>query len=357
MNARVQWLDETPGTLGRVEWLGDGMLGFGWKDPPPASDPALKSFQAALNVILSKLGYYGIAVDGRLGPGTCGAFAMLGDLKNAGQVSDADWSSLDYSVISQITGLCQGWTMPTKKGQTKPDKPTTTLTKEELALPWGAGDSRTPGVQVDVNQALMSHDYEPIPVTGVLDSQTCGAFKLATDSWGNDYMNAYGLNCKSFTTPKKKGGGGGGSPPTPECSSTKPCPAGQICEAGKCVPGGEVPGGGGGGSGGGGGGGGTSIWGIVLLAGAAVGAIYLAMSGVGSKAAARDNPYGDGYMHYKITVKGRTFATNDENDGVFELIRGAYQQHRGTSQTPKFQSEAQFRRYVQEMLRGARAAA
>ena len=72
-------------------------------------------------------------------------------------------------------------------------------------------------------------------------------------------------------------------PPPPECSPTKPCPAGQICVDGKCV----AQGGGGGGSGGGGGGGGVGTLGIVLLVGAALGAIYLAVGGVGKSTPAR----------------------------------------------------------------------
>lgn len=56
-------------------------------------------------------------------------------------------------------------------------------------------------------------------------------------------------------------------------------------------------------------------------------------------------------MTLQITVKGRQFACSPEHDGVFELISGAYVQHRGTSQTPAFRDEAHFRRYVQRMLR------
>lgn len=57
-------------------------------------------------------------------------------------------------------------------------------------------------------------------------------------------------------------------------------------------------------------------------------------------------------MTLQIEVKGRAFAANAEREGVFELRAGAYQQHRGAGQTPAFRNEAQFRRYVQRMLRG-----
>jgi hypothetical protein len=55
-------------------------------------------------------------------------------------------------------------------------------------------------------------------------------------------------------------------------------------------------------------------------------------------------------MKFQIDVKGRQFACNAEQEGVFELIRGAYTQHRGTDQAPAFRDEAHFRRYVQRML-------
>ena len=57
-------------------------------------------------------------------------------------------------------------------------------------------------------------------------------------------------------------------------------------------------------------------------------------------------------MTFKVTVKQRTFAANSERQGVFELVHGAYQQHRGTMQTPTFRDEQHLRRYVQRMLRG-----
>lgn len=57
-------------------------------------------------------------------------------------------------------------------------------------------------------------------------------------------------------------------------------------------------------------------------------------------------------MKFQILIKTRQFATNKEGCGIFELINGAYIQHRGTSQTPVFKNAGQFRRYIQRMLRG-----
>ena len=55
-------------------------------------------------------------------------------------------------------------------------------------------------------------------------------------------------------------------------------------------------------------------------------------------------------MLFKQTIENRIFAANNEGEGVFELIRGAYMQHRGTSQTPKFRTTQQFNRFVRKML-------
>lgn len=58
-----------------------------------------------------------------------------------------------------------------------------------------------------------------------------------------------------------------------------------------------------------------------------------------------------GRMLYQQEIRGRWFATNDEHLGVFELRGGAYTQHRGTGQTPRFKNAQHFRRYVLEMTR------
>ena len=56
-------------------------------------------------------------------------------------------------------------------------------------------------------------------------------------------------------------------------------------------------------------------------------------------------------MDFQIIVKGHQYATNNEHLGVFELVNGAYIQHRGTGQTPKFKSKQHFRRYIYRMLK------
>lgn len=56
-------------------------------------------------------------------------------------------------------------------------------------------------------------------------------------------------------------------------------------------------------------------------------------------------------MQNQIYINGRKFATNHENYGVYELKNGAYIQHRGNGQTPKFRDDNHLRRYVQRMLK------
>jgi len=57
-------------------------------------------------------------------------------------------------------------------------------------------------------------------------------------------------------------------------------------------------------------------------------------------------------MKFQSVVKGRIFACNNEQQGVYELRAGAYTQHVGNGQTPTFRTSKSFRRYVQRMLRG-----
>lgn len=53
-------------------------------------------------------------------------------------------------------------------------------------------------------------------------------------------------------------------------------------------------------------------------------------------------------MTNKLRVRNRTFMTNSDSCGVFELRNGALLQHRGNAKC--FKSVASFRRYVQRML-------
>jgi lysozyme family protein len=233
-----------PGTeakrfLGDVEWLG-----VAWKDKAH-KDQEVMAVQSWLNSLLDACGYHGIDVDGVLGPGTCGALAMMGDLKNKGCASDALWAKAPPGVYT-IPPVCQGWTMPTKKGQTQPDKPTSELAKEQYALKWDTSDPAAAQVQGDINKALDAIDYNPIPVSGKLDAQTCGALRLLQKKTGVNWLDAYGLNCQSYIDPTPKVQPKQQPPPVvPQCSDTNPCPTGQKCENGNCVPIPQTSGGGG----------------------------------------------------------------------------------------------------------------
>ncbi len=174
MNARVQWLEESPGTLGRVEWIG-----FGYEEGTPVWQPGLSEEE--------KKSYF----------------------------------------------------------------------------PWGQYSDATKNLQGAINGFLATKGCGKIATDGKLGAGTCAAAKLAVSLGGPEGVVGPPPTCQSFGTPPKCGGGG------------------------------EAPGGGGGGiSPPGGGGGGVSppppaeksgmgVLGIVLLAGAALGAIYLATRGVG----------------------------------------------------------------------------
>lgn len=56
-------------------------------------------------------------------------------------------------------------------------------------------------------------------------------------------------------------------------------------------------------------------------------------------------------MQFKQCIRGRTFAANVECEGIFELIGGAYQQHRPTDWAHHFYTAESFRRFVLKMLR------
>ncbi len=55
-------------------------------------------------------------------------------------------------------------------------------------------------------------------------------------------------------------------------------------------------------------------------------------------------------MQFKQEIRGRTFAANIERQGVFELVAGAYLQHRGNGQTPTFRDARQFGGYVRKHI-------
>lgn len=108
--------------------LGFEAPSIAWKGSP---DAGVKELQADINVILKRLGYYLIGVDGVVGGGTCGALALLGDLGE--KVTDGEWATLDPNVVDAVVAVCQGHpaTKPTKSGapaQPPPAQKTPTTT-------------------------------------------------------------------------------------------------------------------------------------------------------------------------------------------------------------------------------------
>lgn len=251
MNSRVQWLDETPGAVGGVSWLGDGMLGTPW---------VVKKWFP--------------------------------------ERTDAEWDQLDESDKSQLQALAQGvenkwaYAISQYKSQgacdaTQPGRLAGALRAYLLSNGGTAenlGDDEDTFGPLECKEWMRVFDKQP-DLAAAKDAikvyQGGMGAQTGTPTYGWKAITLSDICGSSVKLPVCQPPV---QPPGPECSPTKPCPEGFICENGKCVPGG----GGGGSGGGGGGGGGLGVFGIVLLAGAAVGAIYLAMRGVGSERS--DNP-------------------------------------------------------------------
>jgi len=170
----------------------------------PPGDLTLSRYQQALNKELQARGFNKIGTDGQLGPGTCGAISWLGTLKDVNYSANPDLLLVSYLVSPDGTTAgqmnpCKGFTYPTKTGGGV-FKPPSTFSSQ---LPWCTYDSRTPEVQLNVNEQLVAHGYLPAPTDGQMCDETCGAMKLSSDAWGVDFMSAYGQNCQGFTAPSK----------------------------------------------------------------------------------------------------------------------------------------------------------
>ena len=188
--------------VGVVGGFGDSTGMWQWMGAP--GDATLARYQQALNKELVARGFNKIGTDGQLGPGTCGAISWLGTLKDVNYSANPDLllvshlESPDGSNAGQ-TNPCKGFTYPTKTGGGV-FKPPSTFSSQ---LPWCAYDSRTPEVQLNVNEQLVAHGYDPGPTDGQMCEETCGAMKLSSDAWGVDFMSAYGQNCQAFASPTK----------------------------------------------------------------------------------------------------------------------------------------------------------
>lgn len=164
------------------------------------ADERIKAFQRAMNAISTRLKYKPIAVDGQLGPETCGMLAKLG--QNGHLITDQEWRTMPAD-IGAMAVPCTSATMPTKEGETKPEPLETILPRDKYALPWGVQTPETKKLQSDMNLELAGHGYAPLALTGQLDAPTCGAMRFAEKQWGQDYEYAYGKNCQAFEDPKQ----------------------------------------------------------------------------------------------------------------------------------------------------------
>ncbi len=188
----------------------------------------VKKAQTQLNADLKNNGYKTIAADGKLGPATCGAAYYL---YNVSPRQSTVWT--DYNLYAYC-GTAQG-TNPTLVGASAPLKtyvaPTANVVQGQQLAPaivhqWGVADSDMPALQNQINAILSSNGYNSIPVSGVLDAQTCGAMKWIGDNTGNDLLTMNGGSaCQAFIMPTKKPGSAPGSKP-PTNAPTAPTPPG-----------------------------------------------------------------------------------------------------------------------------------
>jgi len=173
--------------------------------------------QQAINAALTKNGYKTIAVDGKLGPGTCGAGNYM-------MQTFGDGTYVAYNMAA----YCSAWTNPTKVGATVPDQTVVLQESNGITTPtvpqWGQSAPTLANTQAQINTSLVAAGYNPIPVTGVLDAQTCGAMQWMKQNMGQDLMTETGQNCQAFVMPTKKAVSAPGSKPPPGAPATPGAP-------------------------------------------------------------------------------------------------------------------------------------
>ncbi len=166
----------------------------------------VKQAQAQLNADLKKYGYKTIGVDGKLGPATCGAARYLYDTSPR---QSTVWT--DYNIYAYC-GTAAG-TNPTLVGASKPlttyVTPTTTIVQGQAPVTapthqWMVVDSGMAELQTNINRILATYSMNPIPITQMLDAQTCGAMKWIGDTTGNNLLAMNGQACQSYILPTKK---------------------------------------------------------------------------------------------------------------------------------------------------------
>lgn len=172
-----------------------------WKNT--SYNSLVAEIQKKVNPYLKKLGANQIGVDGKLGPGTCGAAYFVDGVEGTTIYSD-------YGMAS----VCKALSMPTKAGTTTPmqtiavtPQVTHTATEtivEKTDLPWDVFDADTQAVQQRLNVQLDASDMNPLTVDGRLNAPTCGAMRWMKNTQGIDLLSVQGKNCQGFTDPTKK---------------------------------------------------------------------------------------------------------------------------------------------------------
>lgn len=165
----------------------------------------VKAAQTQLNKDLAAAGLKAIAVDGKLGPATCGAASYM---YNSSPRQSTAWT--DYNLYAYCGSIAL--TNPTLVGASTPLQSqvasTTTIIagQQPTVAPtpqWGVSDPTVAALQVTLNAILVQNGYMAIPVSGMLDAQTCGAMRWVKANTGQDYLFSSGANCQSFIDPTK----------------------------------------------------------------------------------------------------------------------------------------------------------
>jgi hypothetical protein len=193
-----------------LKGVGLGAMAF---CPSPCStvDADVKTYQAMMNVQLKRMKYNQVAVDGKLGKGTCGLNMFFSQVPELFDTTVASWNDdLAYQVDQACSG--QPYALPT------PVKPANSVFApnsqdpvcKSQSLPWGGSSMADPNGSgtisvplTELNTQLNELGYMPISSTKI-DAVTCGAMKLIDAANNTQYLCQPGFNCQSFTTPTKK---------------------------------------------------------------------------------------------------------------------------------------------------------
>jgi len=191
--------------LGASRAYRDGTLGmttFGSE----VVDPDVQRYQAMMNTSLVKMGFSQIAVDGKLGKGTCGASHLFDSMPESFDTAASNW---DDALAMQVHTACDGqaYTVPLLanktsayvQGNTDPS-----CASSAQKLPAGTASPATLAFQNLANTQLAANGYNPITADSKLGPATCGAMKLLDQVASTGYLCQYGGACTSFTLPTKR---------------------------------------------------------------------------------------------------------------------------------------------------------